>query len=148
MEPNRTNIRLWVDALRSGKFTQGRGVLYDRNLGRYCCLGVANVVAFEAGDVEACSWQYPTFDHRYTTGVLNVEMLQWLGIYDENPRLAEIPAEGDCGIENCDYCGPPSTTVWLAASVLNDDKGWPFDRIADAIEAKYLTDDKVPASAG
>lgn len=30
----------WVDALRSGKYKQGNGALYDSNRGEYCCLGV------------------------------------------------------------------------------------------------------------
>ncbi len=34
----------WVTALRSGKYTQGKGVLKDCN-GSYCCLGVLCHVA-------------------------------------------------------------------------------------------------------
>lgn len=30
----------WVTALRSGKYKQGRGQLYDRATGKYCVLGV------------------------------------------------------------------------------------------------------------
>lgn len=37
MNPARKQI--WLDALRSGKFEQGRGCLV--NSGKYCCLGVA-----------------------------------------------------------------------------------------------------------
>ena len=38
----RENIRKWVKALRSGKYQQARGVLYDGD--GYCCLGVACAV--------------------------------------------------------------------------------------------------------
>lgn len=30
----------WVAALRSGKYDQGLGMLYNPNTGDYCCLGV------------------------------------------------------------------------------------------------------------
>jgi hypothetical protein len=32
--------RAWMKALRSGKFKQGHGKLYDPKTRRYCCLGV------------------------------------------------------------------------------------------------------------
>ena len=35
----KTNKKLWVQALRSGKYRQGRGFLCLNN--QYCCLGVA-----------------------------------------------------------------------------------------------------------
>jgi len=33
------NKKIWIEALRSGKFKQGRGTLYKD--GKHCCLGVA-----------------------------------------------------------------------------------------------------------
>ena len=39
MTPNKANIKLWVDALRSGKYQQARGALKTGDA--YCCLGVA-----------------------------------------------------------------------------------------------------------
>ena len=30
----------WTEALRSGKYEQGEGVLYDKESDSYCCLGV------------------------------------------------------------------------------------------------------------
>jgi len=35
----------WIEALRSGKYQQGRGQLYSINNDNYCCLGVACEVA-------------------------------------------------------------------------------------------------------
>lgn len=32
--------KMWVDALRSGKFKQGHGTLYNSYRNEYCCLGV------------------------------------------------------------------------------------------------------------
>ena len=34
----------WIKALRSGKYKQGRGTYYNRQTGRYCCLGVLAAV--------------------------------------------------------------------------------------------------------
>lgn len=32
--------RIWVEALRSGTFTQAKYILYNSNTGGFCCLGV------------------------------------------------------------------------------------------------------------
>lgn len=37
--------RIWVMALRSGKFKQGKGALYNWHKQEYCCLGVLCLVA-------------------------------------------------------------------------------------------------------
>lgn len=39
MELNKTDLKVWILALRSGKYTQTQGRLQDHN--GYCCLGVA-----------------------------------------------------------------------------------------------------------
>lgn len=31
----------WPNALESGQYKQGTGILYEENTGKYCCLGVA-----------------------------------------------------------------------------------------------------------
>ncbi|WP_290738295.1 hypothetical protein [Haliea sp.] len=36
-----SNAQKWVDALRSGEYKQGVGQLYNQDLDKYCCLGVA-----------------------------------------------------------------------------------------------------------
>ena len=40
MTPNKANIKLWVEALRSGLYDQGFEALRT-STGEYCCLGVA-----------------------------------------------------------------------------------------------------------
>lgn len=49
---------MWISALRSGKYEQGRSVLRNRN-GQYCCLGV---LADLCGDVtpDDMSRSYPS----------------------------------------------------------------------------------------
>ena len=37
----KANRKKWVAALRSGKYKQGKGQLYDNLDEKYCCLGVA-----------------------------------------------------------------------------------------------------------
>ncbi|MFI5404982.1 MAG: hypothetical protein ACHQ1D_00565 [Nitrososphaerales archaeon] len=39
------NQKKWIKALRSGKYAQGNGCLYDAELNEYCCLGVACEIA-------------------------------------------------------------------------------------------------------
>ena len=41
-------IELWLQALESGKFRQGKSLLWQKG-NKYCCLGVACVVAQETG---------------------------------------------------------------------------------------------------
>jgi len=41
----------WVEALRSGKYPQGEGVLKSAE-GEYCCLGVLGEVLVKAGEAE------------------------------------------------------------------------------------------------
>lgn len=42
-------FKLWIKVLESGEFKQTHGVLVDDN-GKYCCLGVACVLANENGE--------------------------------------------------------------------------------------------------
>lgn len=47
----------WVAALRSGKYQQGVGRLFNKHEGTYCCLGVLCAVAkveFNYASVAAC----------------------------------------------------------------------------------------------
>jgi|SRR5690606_2418711 len=51
--------KLWIQALRSGKYTQGRDFLKKRdsdNNAQYCCLGVLCELALAVGVVESTNW--------------------------------------------------------------------------------------------
>jgi hypothetical protein len=51
LEEMKANRRKWVEALRSGKYEQGKNNLYCE--GRYCCLGVLALLAgYDAGEIE------------------------------------------------------------------------------------------------
>lgn len=110
--PNKKNIKLWVKALRSGKFKQGTGALRDEK-GRYCCLGVA----------QACYRKYTNcHDLGYTASdgcakySLHKRVAQWLGIEDYDPHVSRDKK----------------------AFEANDFDMWTFEKIADEIERYYL----------
>jgi hypothetical protein len=66
------NARMWVNALRSGAFTQGKGSL--RNQSAYCCLGVACVLAEKEGVISPTEW----IGHSY----LPSRVRDWLGLQE------------------------------------------------------------------
>lgn len=127
-EANPERLRLWVEALRSGNYSQTKQVLYDEGTDSYCCLGVACVVAKENG----CEVQLPEVFDAYTDETLPWEVAEWFGIWDidagtdyaGNPELALMEKED-------------GTFEWRRAAALNDDENWTFEQIADAVEAKW-----------
>lgn len=46
--PNKDRLRMWVRALKSGQYQQGRGYMKTED-NKYCCLGVAMDIAFANG---------------------------------------------------------------------------------------------------
>lgn len=133
MEPNKTNLSKWVDALRSDEYPQGRRALVSRDFENkmlFCCLGVACEVAIkdglelvvytvpegEGGDGEARS-----YDGQYST--LPIRVQAWLGVYEADPVLPFEVVKGQ--VEND------------MASSLNDDAQLTFAQIADCIERRF-----------
>jgi hypothetical protein len=136
------NRKAWLEALRSGKFKQTTGKLKSRN-GAYCCLGVACEVAgipsvyqegeYLYGDPDILKaltdpkWD-GMFDNaldyvRYDSTSLPPIAQEWLGVTDSGPRLAK-PIEVRPGV------------METSLIELNDNYGWSFEQIADAVE-KY-----------
>ena len=130
MEPNRENIRKWVDALRSGEYEQGAGALRrgwkesgDQRVA-HCCLGVA----CEAAMGDGVPLRHHNFDGYIgsqfigTNSVLPDVVSEWLGLIGGDPVIGSHPTmSGD-----------------LLATNANDDLGWSFTQIAEAIERRYL----------
>jgi hypothetical protein len=113
--PDKENLRLWVKALRSGDFKQGKGCLKNED-DTYCCLGVATKVAMENG-VEVGE----VFD--WGQAGLPSAVQDWYGLRSANPAVGiEGPATG-WGL--CDAIGA------------NDFRNLDFGQIADAIEKTY-----------
>lgn len=132
MLPNEHHIRLWVDALRSGKYSQGRSRLArcspDEGL-RYCCLGVACEVAREHGVNLTITSE--NFEGRYPNGEL---FGGWFRRYDECPNYLPEKVHRWLGLEERD----PDVAPALRASRANDYYEWTFEHVATALEFTYL----------
>lgn len=107
---------LWLAALRSGEYSQGRNVLTHKVYGpvRHCCLGVLCEVAIKSGVNVPAEWDgdikyYGSKDGR---GGLPAEVRKWSGL-DE-------------------YGTVPLLDVQLTH--LNDVRRMSFNEIADIIE--------------
>lgn len=112
---------LWLADLRSG-VPQGRMLLFD-GVG-HCCLGRLCEVAVKAGVIppmwttlsvhRTTNYCYGDDSHSSTTDLPRA-VREWAGFDDGNPEIA------------------PEVT----AATANDDFGWDFNAIADAID-EYL----------
>lgn len=121
--PNLEALREWVADLRSGKFRQTTGRLFDGT--GHCCLGVA--CESHKRVTGAGEWQYVeggVWEYAGVEDVLPPPVAKWLGL-NENPTL-----ESEAGND----CLPP------AASELNDSRRWTFTEITDALCRNYGLD--------
>lgn len=136
---NKKNMRLWVAALRSGEFTQGRGSLKQATKGappQYCCLGVACEVALRNG-VELLETHHTTPDEGWTVWsfdnantYLPRSVSEWLAVTRrDDPMVGRIvrPEEP----------GEFKKAEEINAIYANDALGWTFEQIADGIEKFY-----------
>jgi hypothetical protein len=105
--------KLWVKALRSGKYKQTQHTLRDGRKNAYCCLGVLCEVH---NQTVGGRWK-SNGDYYDTAGILPVEVMEWAGLYDDNPVV-------------------PYGKIKETLAGLND-LGRDFNFIADKIE-KYL----------
>lgn len=96
---------VWVAALRSRKYRQGRGQLCDKN-GRMCCLGVLIDVTQDG------EWN------------LDGEIFGYS--YDGNPGLPSDSVRRNVGLTDVQA---------HQLADLNDQEKWNFSKIADHIEA-------------
>ena len=95
----------WVAALRSGKFKQAQGILFDSKGGSYCCVGVyAEVVeGFEANGKDYC---FPQIIAKYPGGKLCSWkiMLEVAGVpIEEAKTLTTMNDTGSSFEEIADY---------------------------------------------
>ena len=72
------NVKLWVEALRSGKYNQCRGSLRTKNRRKYsyCALGVAMKVAETHGVIIE--------EHHWDRASLPYSVMDWLGLRRDN----------------------------------------------------------------
>jgi hypothetical protein len=113
--------KLWINALRSGEFKQGRGFL-EKN-GCYCALGVLSALALVEG---ICTYEeingLGTFDKRKIN--LSFNIMKWADIAQDNERYL-IPSEHGVIVK---FQGKVTTIMEL------NDKGMSFKRLATIIE--------------
>lgn len=110
----------WVEALRSGKYKQGRYNLHYKDA--YCCLGVLCEVAVAEGVVTSAKRQLESYhtceEVGYTAELYTLlpppEVITWAGLSSRN--------------------GVFGTRDRLFSLASMNDAGLPFVRIAEAIE--------------
>ena len=129
---------LWVEALRSGLYRQGKAALRptdtgkvgpDGKWGSFCCLGVLCDLMPKmewvdcADEVEG----FPRADYKDKDEV-QIERT-WAGIPESVQRWAGLDTDSPGYVEEG---GIDRSLVWL-----NDDQGASFDVIADVIEDEF-----------
>lgn len=123
MECNKKNMELWVKALRSKRFKQGRSVLHHVSSDTYCCMGVASVVAIESGiniDVRPSlgGGNYTRYDD--STAFMPKSVQKWLGLNLDDPVI-----------------GFSTIGINVHAVNANDKLKWSFEKIASELEKTY-----------
>lgn len=106
---NRENVTKWIEALRSGKYVQGRGKLEHQ--GRHCCMGVAAKVA----DIDI-----PVVKIESELAPQYRKIAEWLG-YEVGAATAET-------YDNAAFRATVLMQRW------NDVDGLTFNQIADKVE--------------
>ena len=106
------NAKKWVEALRSGKYSQGKGTLQNR--AGYCCLGVAcDVYEKETGN------ELPKNDEDFYEGHILFgafeQVKDWLNLKTSNANFGEGSQDN---------------------LVAKNDRGNTFDEIAEVIESE------------
>lgn len=118
---NKEIKKLWVDALRSGSYEQGKGCLNNADNGTFCCLGVLCDIAHEAGitsmeSAESIDEDYVMYSYGGNKYALPYEVSTWAGLSSDDPVLV---TEGG---------------HHFMVSYLNDQEEYTFKQIADLVE--------------
>jgi hypothetical protein len=139
--------KLWVEALRSGKYTQGfghmRGTDESSGLACHCALGVLREVGRENSlelKLLAIS-DFPT--NRYSNRVLTDAECRWAGISHKptgkfSYTILSVPSLMADFVGLSGWSDAHITTAILSVANLNDLARAPFERIADVIEKFWM----------
>lgn len=129
---------LWVEALESGEYTQGKKVLHNQDNNTFCCLGVLCDLAVKAGldieigeredvvvDIKPEEYEHvrgdvTTYDNSYTA--LPASVMEWAGIEHD---VADFWIDDEHGGRHSDCL----TRV--------NDAGGTFESIATIIKEKF-----------
>ncbi len=111
---NKTNMKIWVKALKSGKYKQIVGELRDFDRKNcYCALGVC-CAEYEKSTKKKLS------HNSWTNCDLPTAVQRWLGVKEDDPRVGTGPLDQEHHITS-----------------LNDAEGWSFKKIAKALENHF-----------
>lgn len=115
---------LWLTALRSGEYRQGKGALHNRQSRSFCCLGVLCDLAEKAGIVESRA-----LIHAKLTG------------YGKDRAISTLPMEVMVWAEMPDAVGllrrPLGAEEYDSLVTVNDEAGYAFEQVADVIEQQF-----------
>ena len=114
-----TNVKLWLEALRSGDYNQGQRALKSENddgTVNHCCLGVACEVYMEAGNTVIIDKEDDLILFNGNKIFLPEEVKRWLGLK---------------------YRDGSTSTIGVSLTSMNDNGG-SFLKIADFIESNPL----------
>jgi hypothetical protein len=142
---NKRIKRKWLEALRSGKYKQGRSELHRMEEGengpehKYCCLGVLCDLAEQEGVVSRGSvdyrgehvggWKAPGSSEAWSYPPEAV--LRWAGLFSRGEQVrVDLPADKRAGLGLHDESGKGINLAWL------NDRGNTFEQIADIIEGQ------------
>jgi hypothetical protein len=91
---NELIAKMWVNALRSGEYQQGKGTLHNQDTNTYCCLGVlCDLYVQETNNRDSYCQQRMLSDSSIVTafgntvGTLPNQVLIWSGVNDDNGRF-------------------------------------------------------------
>ena len=118
--------QLWISALRSGEYDQGRGVLhYERDgVHSYCCLGVLCDVAVRQGIISAPREVDKEYIYAGATTELPIPVMEWAGLDNPSGSLGRwVSLTGNVRSANLVN--------------MNDALQMPFWKIADVIEEYF-----------
>jgi len=140
MNTNLKLIKEWIEALRSGKYTQGQSCLRSRG-DKFCCLGVLCDITSRK------DWEVVVFDEEYSyysileeDSVLPESILNLLNLEErtltfkissENSKLLEI-------LENYEEEDRVSELGYYDLAQLNDSWELDFSQIADILEEEFI----------
>lgn len=124
LRPNKEVVKKWVDNLRSGEYSQGKGQLEDN--GCFCCLGVLCDMAVRENVIPSPNFQEGPYGsekicYENEWQYLPDKVREWAGLTSGNPMFSI-----------------PSLHSPVFLSDLNDDHGFTFEMLADLIEKEYL----------
>ena len=107
---------MWVAALRSNRFEQGKGALVNATRAKYCCLGVLCELAIQ-NEVPVKVRLTSDGEMAYGDGTAfpPPEVCEWAGLRTESAQLHDAPED---------------------SLALMNDKGFSFAEIANVIEQK------------